>query len=102
MRNCNSRIENIRFGGLYEIFMKANQLEAEGKRIIHMEIGRPDFDSPKIAKEAAKKALDDERVHYTDINGIKPLREAIINKEKRRFGLDYNPETEITVTAGAC
>lgn len=102
MRVCNSRIKDIKFGGLYEIFVKANAMEAEGKRIIHMEIGRPDFDSPKLAKEAAKKALDNEKVHYTDINGVKELREAIIAKEKRRFGLDYDAETEITVTAGAC
>lgn len=102
MRICNSRIEDVKFGGLYEIFMKANALEAQGKRIIHMEIGRPDFDSPEIAKEAAKKAIDAEKVHYTDINGIRELREAIIAKEKRRFGLDYDAETEITITAGAC
>ncbi|MEY8304313.1 pyridoxal phosphate-dependent aminotransferase [Anaerosalibacter bizertensis] len=102
MRSSNSRIKDIKFGGLYEIFTKANALEEEGKRIIHMEIGRPDFDSPEMAKKAVKKALDNEHVHYTDINGIRPLREAIINKEKRRFGLEYDSETEITVTAGAC
>lgn len=102
MRVCNSRIKDVKFGGLYEIFSRANKMEAGGKRIIHMEIGRPDFDSPDIAKEAAKKALDNERVHYTDINGVKELREAIVEKEKRKFGLDYDSETEITVTAGAC
>src|SRR5699024_10391983 len=70
--------------------------------IIHMEIGRPDFDSPDLAKKAVVKALDEGQVHYTDINGIQPLRQAITEKEKRKFGLDYDPEREITVTAGAC
>lgn len=101
MRVSNDRLETMPFGGLYEIFGKANKLEAEGKRIIHMEIGRPDFDSPSFAKEAVKLALDKEQVHYTDVNGIEPLRKAIIDKEKKRFGLQYDYETEISVMSGA-
>ena len=101
MKSCNKRLEAMPFGGLYEIFTKANKLEAQGKRIIHMEIGRPDYDSPDFAKEAVKKALDRGQVHYTDVNGIEPLRKAICNKEKRRFGLEYDYETEISVMSGA-
>lgn len=101
MKSCNDRLEAMPFGGLYEIFAKANKLEEQGKRIIHMEIGRPDFDSPDFAKEAVKKALDKGQVHYTDVNGIEPLRRAIIEKEERRFGLKYDYETEISVMAGA-
>lgn len=101
MRSCSRRLEAMPFGGLYEIFTKANQLEAEGRRIIHMEIGRPDFDSPKEAKRAAKAALDRQEVHYTDIHGIGPLRRAICDKDERRFGLKYDDETEISVMAGA-
>ena len=101
MKSCSKRLEAMPFGGLYEIFGKANRLEAEGKRIIHMEIGRPDFDSPAQAKEAVKIALDNQEVHYTDINGIEPLRRAICEKEERRFGLKYDYETEISVMAGA-
>ena len=41
MKSCNKRMEVMPFGGLYEIFSKANKLEEEGRRIIHMEIGRP-------------------------------------------------------------
>ena len=66
-----------------------------------MEIGRPDFDSPKEAKRAAKAALDRQEVHYTDIHGIGPLRRAICDKDERRFGLKYDDETEISVMAGA-
>ncbi|MDD2493629.1 MAG: pyridoxal phosphate-dependent aminotransferase [Tissierellia bacterium] len=101
MKSCNDRLEKMPFGGLYEIFAKANKLEEQGKRIIHMEIGRPDFDSPDFAKEAVKAALDRQKVHYTDVNGIEPLRKAIIEKEERRFGLKYDYETEISVMSGA-
>ncbi len=103
MISINERCQKFSFkGGLYDVFQKAMNLEAQGKSIIHMEIGKPDFDSPQIAKEAAKKALDDGFVHYTEMAGIMPLREAISNKYRRDHGLDYNPENEIVVTAGAC
>lgn len=102
MRFTNNRLKDISFGGLYDIFSKANALEAQGKRIIHMEIGRPDFDSPSFTKEGVVKALENEQVHYTEISGIQPLREAIIEKEKRKFALEYDPNHEISVTAGAC
>ena len=99
--SCNERMKTIKFGGLYDIYDWAIKLEAQGRRIIHMEIGRPDFDSPDFAKEAAKKALDNGAVHYTEIAGIEPLRHAIAEREKTRFGLDYDYKTEIVITAGA-
>jgi len=103
MRSSNERCKKFSFkGGLYDVYQKALKLEAEGKPIIHMEIGRPDFDSPKIAKEASKKALDEGIVYYTEIAGIFPLRKAITDKYRKDHGLDYNPENEIVVTAGAC
>ncbi|MDD2496316.1 MAG: pyridoxal phosphate-dependent aminotransferase [Tissierellia bacterium] len=101
MISSNKRLEAMPFGGLYEIYAKANKLEEQGKRIIHMEIGRPDFDSPTFAKEAVKISLDNQEVHYTDVNGIERLRKAICEKEERRFGLKYDYNSEITVTAGA-
>jgi len=99
----NDRSNSFGFeGGLYDVFQKALKLEAEGKEIIHMEIGKPDFDSPKNAKEAAKRALDEGIVHYTEMAGIIPLRKAIVGKYKRDHGLDYDYDSEIVVTAGAC
>ena len=73
------------FGGLYEIFSKANKLEEEGRRIIHMEIGRPDFDSPDFAKEAVKKALDESKVHYTDVNGVDTVSYTHLDVYKRQL-----------------
>ncbi len=101
LRSCNKRLEVMPFGGLYEIFVKANKLEAAGNRVIHMEMGRPDFDSPDFAKEAVKVALDKQKVHYVDINGIEELRIAIAEREKRKFGIEFDYQNEISVTAGA-
>ncbi len=103
MIRINERSKGFGFeGGLYDIYQKALQLESEGKSIIHMEIGKPDFDSPEVAKEAAKKALDDGFVHYTEMIGIEPLRKAITGKYKRDYNLEYSYKDEIVVTAGAC
>ncbi|WP_422486755.1 pyridoxal phosphate-dependent aminotransferase [Gudongella sp. DL1XJH-153] len=103
MIRINERSKGFGFeGGLYDIYQKALQLESEGKSIIHMEIGKPDFDSPEVAKEAAKKALDDGFVHYTEMIGIEPLRKAITAKYKRDYNLEYSYKDEIVVTAGAC
>lgn len=89
-------------GGLYEIFQKALEMEANGESIIHMEIGKPDYDSPQLAKDAAISALNDGFVHYTAMAGIPQLREAIRQKEQRDNGIDFDPASEIIVTAGAC
>lgn len=103
MIQVNQRSKSFSFeGGLYDVFQKALLLEAQGKDIIHMEIGRPDFDSPINAKEAAKDALDRGIVHYTEMVGIPALRQAIVAKYQRDHGLDYRFEDEVVVTAGAC
>lgn len=99
----NPRLHNLpKAGGLYDIFQKALKMEAEGKKVVHMEIGKPDFVSPQAAIEAAKVALDDGFVHYTEMSGIPPLRKAIAGKENRFNGIDIDSETEILITAGAC
>ena len=89
-------------GGLYEIFQKALQMEKEGRRIVHMEIGKPDYDSPQIAKDALMEALNAGFVHYTAMAGIDQLREAIAEKEQRDNGISADPASQIMVTAGAC
>lgn len=88
-------------GGIREILARANELETEGKRIFHMEIGRPDFDSPACAKEAAKRALDIGDVHYTDMAGTPALRKAIAAKYARENYMNVDPDKNIVVTAGA-
>jgi len=82
--------------GMYE---KAMVLMAEGKDVIHLEVGRPNFDTPLHIKEAAKKALDDGIVHYGEFAGELKLREAIAGKLKSYNNLDVSPD-EVLVTNG--
>ena len=83
----------------FETLAKARALEAEGRTIIHLEIGEPDFDTPAHIIEAGKKAMDDGLTRYTPINAIPELREAISAKFKRDNGLDYSLD-EIAVGCG--
>ncbi len=75
-------------------------LEAQGKSIIHLEIGEPDFDTPKYIRDAAKKALDDGFTHYLPSAGYMPLREAIANHYSKTRNIEFSPE-EVVVTPGA-
>ena len=87
--------------GLFEIYAIASQKERAGEKVIHMEIGRPDFDTPMAVKERAVKALDEGVVHYTELSGLDELRRAISEREKLKTGLYYDPIKEIVVTTGA-
>ncbi|MDR3332921.1 MAG: pyridoxal phosphate-dependent aminotransferase [Synergistaceae bacterium] len=86
--------------GINDIVNLSNQLEAKGRKIYHLEMGRPDFDSPKLAKDAVKKALDDGFVHYPDLKGVYELRLAVSKKLKRENGIDISPEN-VLITVGA-
>jgi aspartate/methionine/tyrosine aminotransferase len=83
-----------------EIQRRAFELEASGRRIVHMEIGQPDFPAPQPVIEAAVAALRREPMGYTDALGIPSLREAIATFYADRYRLTIAPE-RIVVTAGA-
>jgi aminotransferase len=95
------RMSSIPFSGIRKVFEEVTRREKMGEKIIHLEIGRPDFDTPQHIKEAAKRALDEGKVHYSSNYGIPELREAIAHKLKEENGLSYDPATEITITVGA-
>jgi aspartate/methionine/tyrosine aminotransferase len=95
------RMKSIPFTPIRKIFEEANRREAAGETIIHLEMGRPDFDTPAHIKEAAIKALEEGKVHYSSNYGIPELRAAIADKFKRDNNLDYDPATDIIVTVGA-
>lgn len=82
--------------GMYEEAMK---LMARNKELIHLEVGRPNFDTPLHIKEAAKKALDDGIVHYGEFAGDHKLRHALVGKLKAFNNLDVAPD-EVLVTNG--
>ncbi|MBM3130727.1 MAG: pyridoxal phosphate-dependent aminotransferase [Chloroflexi bacterium] len=90
----------IPFSGIRQIVQQATELEKAGARILHLEIGRPDFDTPQHIKDAATRALDEGQVHYTSNYGIIELREAIAEKLSRENHITVDPATEIIVTVG--
>ena len=79
---------------------KARELKAQGKDVISLSIGEPDFNTPETVKEAAKKAIDDNFTHYPPVPGYADLREAVCTKFKRDNNLDFKPE-QIVVSTGA-
>ena len=78
------------------IFMKAKQLEAAGKKIIHMEVGEPDYHPPRNVKSALIKSYESNHYHYTETKGILKLRQAIANKVQ-----NSTREDQVIITAGA-
>ncbi|MFH1075098.1 MAG: pyridoxal phosphate-dependent aminotransferase [Candidatus Firestonebacteria bacterium] len=79
---------------------KISDMVMQMKDVVRMDLGEPDFDVPEHIKEAAIKAIKDGFSHYTPGPGIMELRKAAAAKFKAENGLDYDPETEITVTQG--
>jgi aspartate/methionine/tyrosine aminotransferase len=94
------RMERVPFAGIRKALEKAEQLAAQGVNVIHLDMGRPDFDTPVHIKEAAKQALDQGIVHYSSNAGVPALRAALAAKVAEEKGIRYDPEKEIIVTAG--
>jgi len=78
---------------------KARQLKAQGRDIVSLSAGEPDFDTPQNIKDAAKRALDEGKTKYTDVDGIPELKAAIVAKFQRDNGLDYKP-SQVSVGTG--
>ena len=83
-----------------DLLARAKQLEAEGRSVIHMEVGEPDFITPEPVIEAGKNALYAGHTGYTAATGIPELRQAISDHYARRFSVDVDP-SRIIVTPGA-
>ena len=84
----------------FEVLARARALEGEGRSIIHLEIGEPDFDTPSNIRDAAKKALDDGHTHYGPAAGIPALREAIATEIGRSRGVEVSPAQVVVVPGG--
>lgn len=79
---------------------RARELSAQGKDIINLSLGEPDFFTPNFIKEAAKKAIDDNYSFYSPVSGFLDLRQAIVHKLKRDNHLNFEP-AQIVVSTGA-
>ena len=93
-------IERLGTESAFKILAEAKKLEAEGKKIIHLSLGQPDFKSPKHVVDATKKALDEGRHGYVLPNGIIECREAVTRKIKKLYNADVDPERVIIMPGG--
>ncbi|HKC11135.1 MAG TPA: pyridoxal phosphate-dependent aminotransferase [Vicinamibacteria bacterium] len=84
----------------FEVLVRARALEAQGRQIVHLEIGEPDFDTPPHITAAAMEALKGGATHYGPSAGIPELREAVAEDSTRRRGVKATPEM-VVVTPGA-
>lgn len=95
-----SKFNKVGPSGIRKINEKTLEMERAGKKIYHFEVGRPDFDTPKIIKDATIKSIENGDVFYTSNYGIMPLREAVAEKLRNENNLDYTAK-EVLITAGA-
>ena len=93
-------LERLGTESAFKILAEAKKLESDGKKIIHLSIGQPDFKSPKHVVEAAKKALDDGHHGYVLPNGIIECRQAVTRKIKKLYNVDINPERVVIMPGG--
>jgi aspartate/methionine/tyrosine aminotransferase len=82
-----------------DVLEKAHELEREGRNIIHLEIGEPDFPTPACICEAADKAINEGHTHYTHSLGIIELREAVCDHYAQKYGVHVVPD-QVIVTSG--
>jgi aspartate/methionine/tyrosine aminotransferase len=93
------RARNIPPFIVMDVLERAQELAAQGKDVIHLEVGEPDFDTPACVNEAAIQALKEGKTHYTHSLGIIELRRAIAEDYGRRYGVEVDP-ARVLVTAG--
>ena len=84
----------------FEVLVRARALEKQGKHIVHLEIGEPDFDTPKNIVEAAVDALHKGYTHYGPSAGLPDLREAIAQEVAKTRGVKFTPEEVVVVPGG--
>ncbi|MFZ4672092.1 MAG: pyridoxal phosphate-dependent aminotransferase [Flavobacterium sp.] len=100
MSILSDRINNLSTSQTLAMAALARELKAQGKDIISLSLGEPDFNTPDFIKEAAKKAIDENYSTYSPVDGYAELKEAICRKFKRDNNLDYKP-ANIVVSTGA-
>lgn len=100
MNHLSDRINNLSTSATLAMAAKARELRAEGKDIIGLSLGEPDFNTPDFIKDAAIQAINDDYNSYTPVDGYEELKQAIITKFKRDNDLTYTLP-QIVVSTGA-
>ncbi|MFH0802804.1 MAG: pyridoxal phosphate-dependent aminotransferase [bacterium] len=94
------RMERLGGEGAFEVLRRARALEAQGKKIIHLQIGEPDFDTPLNIREKAIQALKDGHTHYTPSTGILELRQTVAKYISRTRKIEVTPENVVINPGG--
>lgn len=101
MKSCSHALNRMIAEGAFVVLARARELEAQGKTIVHLEIGEPDFDTPQFIKDACVKYLQDHRyTHYVPSTGIREAREAYAKFVSRMRGVPVSYD-EVAITPGA-
>ncbi len=99
-QQLSDRIQSLPVSATLAMAAKARELKQQGKDIIGLSLGEPDFNTPEFIKEAAIKAVQENYNSYTPVDGYQELKEAVCTKFKRDNNLDYTPN-QIVVSTGA-
>lgn len=94
------KMKKIAFAGIRRVREKAEEMEVKGKKVIHFEIGQPDFITPQYIRDAACASLQKGNTRYTSNYGSLELRKAIAAKLEKENNIQANPNNEIIVTVG--
>lgn len=82
-----------------DVLERAQELERQGQKIIHLEVGEPDFPTPEPVKAAAIQALHEDKTHYTHSLGLLELRQAVADHYQEKYGVSFSPE-QVIITSG--
>jgi aspartate aminotransferase len=93
-------LSRLKSEGAFRVLARARELEAQGRQVVHLQIGEPDFATPANVVQAGVDALKSGHTHYTPSAGILPLRQTIVDYVRRAHGLEANPD-QVVVTPGA-
>jgi len=94
-----SKAQEVKPFIVMDVLARAQELERQGEKVIHLEVGEPDFDTPQIIQEAAISAIRAGKTHYTHAMGLIELREAICEHYHQEYGVSISPD-QIMVTSG--
>src|SRR5512147_518465 len=98
-RDYNVRTAHLAPEGAYEVLGKAQALEEQGRKIVHLEIGQPDFDTFDNISDAGRRAIAEGKTRYTPPSGMPVLREAIAEVAGAQRGVHFLPE-QVVVAPG--
>lgn len=98
--NLAKRLQGVRGEGAFEVLVKARELERQGRSIVHMEIGEPDFPTPAHIIEAGKKALDAGYTKYGATQGDPELREVIAKYLSETRSIEVGPQNVVVTPGG--